>query len=214
MNMYSKIALVVLTTLIFTQTKGQATKQIYSSPELNTLVATAKTAAILPLKVSISYKKMPKNASAETIKEDEKKESIQMQQGMYTFLLRKSSDYTVSFQDPERTNALLKKAGVFENLDEVLSDSIAKILGVDIVIKASWNYAKTGSEAGAIASAVLLGVPKSTGSGQLVMQIYSGKSGELAWRMAKEMNESGFSSANELMERMMRKVGRNFPFEK
>jgi hypothetical protein len=31
--------------------------------------------------------------------------------------------------------------------------------------------------------------------------------------MSKEMDEGTFSSANELMERMMRKVGRNFPFE-
>jgi hypothetical protein len=46
------------------------------------------------------------------------------------------------------------------------------------------------------------------------MQIYGAKDGELAWRMSKEMNEGAFSSANELMERMMRKVGRVFPFEK
>ncbi len=206
------IYLIIIVFLSFFKTNGQATKQIYASPQLERLISTAKTAAILPFNVSISYKKMPKGATVESIKEDEKKESIQMQQGMYTFLLRKSDDYSVSFQDPERTNALLKKAGVFESFGELLYDSIAKILGVDVVIKSSWNYAKTGSEAGAIVSAVLLGVSKSTGSGQLVMQVYSGANGELAWRMSKEMNESGFSSANELMERMMRKVGRNFPF--
>ena len=84
---------------------------------------------------------------------------------------------------------------------------------VDAIIKSNWNYAKTGSEAGAIATAVLLGVSKPTGSGQLVMQVYDSKSGELAWRLSKEMNEGAFSSANLLMERMMRKVGRLFPFE-
>jgi hypothetical protein len=40
------------------------------------------------------------------------------------------------------------------------------------------------------------------------------KQAMLVWRMAKEMDEGTFSSANELMERMMRKVGRNFPFDK
>ena len=63
-------------------------------------------------------------------------------------------------------------------------------------------------------SGILLIVKSGTGSGQLVMQIYGAKDGELAWRMSKEMNEGAFSSANELMERMMRKVGRLFPFEK
>ena len=111
-------------------------------------------------------------------------------------------------------NSLLKKNGVFDNLDDVLSDSLCKILGVDAIIKSSWTYAKTGSEAGAIASALLLGVSKGTGSGQLVMQINSAKDGEMVWRMSKEMREYGLSSANALMERMMRNVGRVFPFQK
>lgn len=193
---------------------SQATKQIFSSPSLSATLAKAKTVAILPFNVAISYKKMPKGVTVENIREDEKKEGPQMQQGMYTFLLRKMNDYSVTFQDVERTNALLKKAGLIDNLNETLADSLCKILGVDAVIKSSWSYAKTGSEAGAIATALVFGVSKGVGSGQLVMQIYDGNSGEMVWRMAKEMNESVYSSANELMERMMRKVGRNFPFEK
>jgi hypothetical protein len=38
--------------------------------------------------------------------------------------------------------------------------------------------------------------------------------GETVWRMSKEMREYGLSSANALMERMMRNVGRVFPFQK
>jgi hypothetical protein len=136
------------------------------------------------------------------------------QEGMYTYLLRKSKDYTVSFQEVDRTNALLKKAGVFETVNEILADSLCKILGVDAVIKSSWSYQKTGSQAAAIATVFLLGVSTNTGTGQLVMQINRAKDGGMMWRMAKEMNEGAFSSANLLMERMMRKVGRIFPFEK
>jgi hypothetical protein len=193
---------------------SQSSKQTFSAPNLKEVISKAKTAAILPFNVTISYKKMPKGVSVENVKEEEKKEGPLMQQGMYTYLLRKADDYTVSFQDVDRTNALLKKAGLYDNYNEILADSICKILGVDIIIKSNWNYAKTGSEAGAIASALLLGFSKGTGSGQLVMQIYDGKTGELAWRMTKEMNEGTFSSANDLTERMMRKVGRNFPFDK
>jgi len=193
---------------------AQGSKQIFESPSLPTLISTAKKVAILPFKVSISYKKMPKGLTLEQIKDNELAESVQMQQGMYTYLLRKSDSYSVSFQEVDRTNAILKKAGVFNSLDEILPDSICKLLNVDAVIKSNWSYAKTGSEAGAIASAVLLGVSKGTGSGMLVMQINAAKDGEMAWRMSKEMNEGAFSSANELMERMMRKVGRLFPFEK
>ena len=157
---------------------------------------------------------MPKGVTVENIKEEEKVASIQMQEGMYTYLLRKSNDYSVSFQDVSRTNALLKKAGIFDNLDEVLADSICKVLGVDAVLKSTWTYEKTGSEAGAIISTLAFGVAKGVASGSLVLQLYGAKDGELAWRFYKEMNESAFSSASQLMERMMRKVGRNFPFEK
>jgi hypothetical protein len=193
---------------------AQSAKQIFESPDLKSMLYTAKTVAILPFKVSISYKRMPKNVTLDQIKNNEKAESGQMQEGMYTYLLRKSKDYSVSFQEVERTNALLKKAGVFESVDEVLADSLCKILGVDAVIKSSWSYQKTGSEGAAIATALLFGVATNTGSGQLVMQINRAKDGGMMWRMAKEMNEGAFSSANILMERMMRKVGRVFPFEK
>ncbi|WP_439506676.1 hypothetical protein [Sediminibacterium sp.] len=209
-----KFLLIFILSLSCYLLEAQGTKQTYSAPNLKEVIKRAKTAAILPFNVTISYKKMPKSVTVENIKEDEKKEGPQMQQGMYTYMLRKMDDYTVSFQDVDRTNALLKKAGIYDNYNEILPDSICKILGVDIVIKSNWNYSKTGSEAGAIASALLLGFAKGTGSGQLIMQIYDGKTGDVIWRMAKEMDEGTFSSANELMERMMRKVGRNFPFDK
>ena len=192
----------------------ESSKQEYKSPNLKLLVANAKAVAILPYKANISYKKMPKGVTVENIKEEEKVASTQMQEGMYTYLLRKSSDYSVTFQDVSRTNALLKKAGIYDNLDEVLADSICKVLGVDAIIKSTWTYEKTGSEAGAIISTLAFGVAKGVASGSLVLQLYGAKDGELAWRFYKEMNESAFSGASQLMERMMRKVGRNFPFEK
>lgn len=75
-------------------------------------------------------------------------------------------------------------------------------------------YQKTASEGGAIAKAVLFGAAGSkTASGQLVMQIKNGTDGTLLWRFSKTMDENVFSSASQLMERMMRKVSRNFPYE-
>ena len=86
-------------------------------------------------------------------------------------LLRKSDKYTVSFQDVTRTNALLKKAGIYDQVDEMTQDSLAKILGVDAVIKCKYSYQKTASEGGAIVKTVLCGTLGSkTGGGTLVMK--------------------------------------------
>lgn len=46
------------------------------------------------------------------------------------------------------------------------------------------------------------------------MQIKNGTDGILLWRFSKSMDETAFSSANQLMERMMKKVSRNFPYAK
>jgi len=195
--------------------KSSAQKQSYSSPNLKEAIKVHKMVAILPFRMTISYKRLPKGFDAEANKADEKKEGINMQQGMFTYLLRKSKSYTVQFQETERTNALLKKAGIYDKLDEMLQDSICKILGVDAVIKCSYDYEKTGSEAGAVAKTFLFGLGgNSKASGSLTMQIYNGANGSLLWRFYKEMDVGAFTSADALMERMMRKVARNFPYEK
>jgi hypothetical protein len=192
----------------------QATKQIYENPNLKAIISQEKTIAILPLRVTISFKKMPKNYDEANNAAQEKEEGLNMQQGMYTYLLRKANDYTVTFQDVDRTNILLKQAGIYDKLDQLTPDSICKILKVDGLIQASYAYEKTGSEAGAIVKTALFGYGGSTASGALTMQISHGADGALVWRFAKEMNEGVFSSANELMERMMKKIARNFPYEK
>jgi hypothetical protein len=206
--------LVSVSGFAFTQLAGEAAKQVYSAPNLAAAIATHKTIAILPFKATISYKRVPKNFDAALNAAEEQKMGENLQEGMYTYLLRKGSDYTVSFQEPARTNALLKQNNVYEKLDILPADSLAKILGVDAVIKASYAYEKTSSEGGAIAKSVIFGGMSSVASGDLTMQIYNGKDGALLWRFYKQMNEKLTSSANEMMVRMMKKVGRNFPYEK
>lgn len=193
----------------------ESSKQMFSTPNLKEAILNHKTVAIIPLKSSIYYKKMPKGMDAEMVMNEEKKMGYDMQGGMYTFLLRKADNYTVQFQEIDRTNVLLKKAGFAEKRDEFLPEDLCKILNVDAVVIANYSWSKTGSEAGAIAKSLIFGgLGGGVASGTLTMQIYEAKEGKLLWRFTKEMNEGAFSSANELMERMMRKVSRNFPYEK
>lgn len=200
------------TTLMLAQFEGS--KQIFESPKLGQLTAEHKTVAILPFKASISYKRLPKNFDAQTNRDEERKLGSSLQSGMYTYLLRKSDDYTVTVQDVERTNVLLKQNEVYDKIDEMTPDALAKILGVDAVIKCAYAYEKTSSEGLAIAKTLLIGFGTGkVASGEMTMNVYNGADGDLLWRFYKEMNEDVMSSANAVMERMMRKVGRNFPYE-
>ena len=194
-------------------TAQESAKQVFSSPNLAAEIYNHKTVAILPFKANISYKRMPKNYNSQTIKDEEIQLGYNLQSGMYTYLLRRANNYTVSVQDIEKTNTLLKQNKAFDNLDEFTTDQLAKFLGVDAVIKCSYSYEKTGSEGGAIVTTILFGVGN-VATGELTMAIYNGTDGDLLWRFYKQMNEDVFSSANAVMERMMRKVGRNFPYQK
>lgn len=212
-HLFTLLTAIAITNASFAQFEGS--KQIFNSPRLQTEISKHKKVAILPFTATISYKKLPKNFDKAANEQDQNNMALGMQQGMYTYLLRKADDYTVSFQDVERTNALLKQKGLYDKLNEVTQDSICKALGVDAVVKCAFSYERTSSEGGAIAKTVLLGSAfGKTASGSLTLQIYSGSDGELLWRFYKEMNEDVTSSANQVMERMMRKVARNFPYEK
>lgn len=169
----------------------------------------------MPFTAKISYKKQPKNFSAEANAAQELKMSKSIQSSMYTFLLRKGEKYTVSFQDVDKTNILLKKAGISEKLDEVTKDEIAKILGVDAVISGSFESEQSKSEGAAIATAVIFGgFGGKTGSGSLTMLLHNGSDGDLLWRFFKTMDDNLSASTDDLVESMMRKVSRNFPYLK
>lgn len=207
--------LVFLSCTCFSFSQFEGGKQVFSSPKLAVEIARHKVVAILPFQATITYKRLPKNFDADVKAADEQKLAISMQQGMYTYLLRKADDFTVTFQDVDRTNALLKQKGIYNNLNDLTQDSVCRALGVDAVIKSAYAYERTASDGGAIAKGILLGSAFSTtGNGSLTMQVYNGSDGELLWRFFKEMNENVMGNTNQVMERMMRKVARNFPYER
>lgn len=200
---------------LLTMAQYENAKQVFESPKLTEAVKAHKVVAILPFETSISFKKQPKDFNADAHKEKERKMATSIQSSMYTFLLRKSNNYTVEFQDVEKTNVLLKKAGMTDKIGDFTKDEIAKALGVDAVIGGKFETEQTRSEAGAIVTTVLFGgLGSKTGSGALTMTINDGANGDLLWRFFKSMNDSVFSSTDELVDRMMRKVSRNFPYSK
>jgi hypothetical protein len=214
--MNNSFKIVLVSSLLLLSIAGfSQDKQIFESPKIQEFISTHKKVAILPFNATIGYRKLPKDYNAEANKEVEMKLGYDMQSGMYTFLLRKSSDYTVEVQDVERTNAILKKNDLINKLTETAPEELAKVLGVDAVIKSSYTYQKTKSEGGAIVLTLLVGFGTgSVATGALTMQINDGKEGELVWRFYKQMSEDVMSSPATMMERMMRKVGRNFPYQK
>ena len=211
-KIYLLLSLISLSALSFGQA-FEGSKQIFESPKMKSMVDAHKIVAIIPYNVSITYKKQPKNFNVEANRDQEKTMSKSIQSSMYTFLLRKGKDYKVTFQDVDKTNILLKKAGMIDKLDEFTKDEIAKVLGVDAVIGGRYETEQTKSEGAAIASSILFGgLGGKTGTGSLTLTLNNGIDGELLWRFFKTMDDGIMSSTDDLIERMMRKVSRNFPY--
>ncbi len=200
------------TSFAFAQFEGA--KQIFESPKLTSEIATHKTVAIVPFTTKITYRKQPKNFNAEANRDQEMALSKSIQNSLYTFLLRKADNYTVSFQDVNKTNILLKKAGMEGKMDEFTADEVARALEVDAILGGVFETEQTKSESGAIVSAIAFGgLGGKTGTGTLTLTIYNGKDGELLYRFFKTMDDNIASSTDDLVERMMRKVSRKFPYQ-
>lgn len=206
--------LIFIITITFIGLQASAQKQIYESPSLKKDISQHKTVAILPFIVRISYKKPPKNYSAEANHQQELELGKKVQGSMYTFLLRKASNYTVKFQDVEKTNVILKRTKLSDSLDLHTKDEVAKALGVDAVIFGTYDQETTRSEAGAIVTTALFGFGGKTGDGTLTIQIANGNDGELLWRYTKKMDDNLWTSSDDVMEKQMRKLSRNFPYSK
>jgi hypothetical protein len=208
------LLLLLSTNLTFAQ-GFEGSKQIFESPKLKATIPTHRTVAILPFDAKITYRKQPKGFNAEANRDQEETMSKSIQASLYTFLLRKADNYSVSFQDVDKTNILLKKAGLYGKLDQATRDEVAKVLGVDAVLGGRFETEQTKTEGAAIASAVLFGgLGGKTGTGSLFLTLNNGNDGELLWRFFKTMDDGITSSTDDLVERMMRKVSRNFPYAK
>ena len=191
-----------------------AQKQIFEADNLKEVIAKHKKVAILPFNIAITHRKQNEALNAEFNRQQEETMSNSIQTSMYTFMLRKRKDYTVEFQDVEKTNILLKRAGVSDKINDLTKDEIAKILGVDAVISGKFENEQTRTDKQARNNVMWLGTGGKTGSGTLTMVLNDGTSGEMIWRFYKTMDDNYRKSTDDLVESMMRKLSRNFPYEK
>lgn len=100
-------------------------------------------------------------------------------------------------------------------MDVLTKDEICKALGVDAVLSGKYQIEQTKSEAGAIAMAVIFGgFGGKTGTGNLVLTLNNGTDGNLLWRFTKTLDDNIATSTDDVVEHMMRKVARNFPYAK
>lgn len=186
---------------------------IYKADNFEASKAKVKTVAILPFGCSIDSKRLPKNVTIETLKSSEQKTGYDVQSNVYTYFLQRSKDYTVSFQDIDRTNAILKKNNIaFEDI--LLKDKaeICTLLGVDAVVTGKISMSKPMSEGAAVALGLLVGAWGSTNKSDVALTIHD-KEAKLQWKYDYQASGSVGSSSENLAKALMKNASKRFPYK-
>ena len=200
----------LISTYSISQTK------LYVHPDGDNYAKNTQTIALLPLNVQVKLRpKQLKDFTSEQIEEMEKNESLDIQKGMHTWFLtrKKRGEFSKSIQTPQRTNALLKKAGIdIHTTSDYLPSELGKILGVDCVVTGSFETSKPMSDAASIAIGALFGAFGSTSSAVCNIDFYDTRDDELVVNYLKKINGSLGSDSQDLINILMRKVTRRIPY--
>jgi hypothetical protein len=186
--------------------------KIYYSPDAVERAAAHKIIAITPPKVSIAARK---KVDAEAMREQQKTESANFQQEMFSWMLKRKmqNKIHVEIQDVATTNAKLTKAGYFG--DAVMTPAeINEVLGVDAIITSNYALSKPMSEAGAVVVGVLFGAWGSTNETQVSLELHDAKTKKMLWNYNHKASGSIGSSPSRLVDDLMRHASKKMPYAK
>lgn len=187
---------------------------IYKATNFDNSRTTVKTLALIPFNVSIDSKRLPKGTNIETLKEYQEKTGYAIQNSAYSWFLKRQKDYSISFQDIDRTNALLKSADIsFDNIALKDKGELCKLLGVDGIISGKATMSRPMSEGAAITLGVLFGVWGPTNKTTTTLTIHDA-SGVLLWKYDYTASGSLGSSVENLTKALMRNASKRFPYKR
>lgn len=213
--MNKKILLSAIVMLAISTVWAQ-TKEIYTNPQFYSLAKDHQVLAILPFAAQISLRpNQMRNMSAEDLDRLEESEGKAVQNALQTYFLKQKGKQNlyVSFQDISQTNALLAKNNInTANVESFTSKELAEILGVDGIIHGLLSTNKPMSDGASAAMGLITGFYGSTNSGKCAININDGNTGELLWKYEKTLSRSLGSDTNTVINAMMRKASKKFPY--
>ena len=198
------LLIVVITALLFS-----SCAKIFYSPDAYTLARDQKTFAIIPPSVSIAANK---KIDAESMKEQQRTESLNFQKEMYSWMLKRKMQGRINqeIQEVETTNALLKKVGYPEN--PLTLTELCSVLGVDGIMSSNYSLSKPMSDVAAVAVAVIVGAWGSTNEVTVSLSINDCMNKKLIFNYDHKYSGSIGSSPARLVDELMREASKKMPY--
>ncbi|MBT8320850.1 MAG: DUF4136 domain-containing protein [Eudoraea sp.] len=189
-------------------------KDIYESVRFDELSKNHTTLAIIPFFTHLDLEQDLTKREQNRLEESEGKA---VQDALETYFGRgkKRKKFSVEFQNVENTNALLSQNKInYDNIDTYTIKQLSEILKVDGIISGNLDLNVLLSR----------GVPEKvsfidyllgdSNYGRIGIKISDGKTGKLLWKYENEITKKSGRNTTDLIEKMMRKMTRQFPYDK
>lgn len=193
-----------------------AQKNIYLSDQFETLSKDHKTLAILPFFATLHLKNGEKLTTEQRTKLADK-EGYTVQNAIETYFLKQKSKkkFSVNFQDTKETNALLKQHNIsIDNLDIYTTQQLSEILGVDGIISGNLTLTALISDGVSTDFDLISFITGNSDYGRIAIKITDGKQSKLLWKYEMEITRKTGKNTYEIIEEMMKKAARKFPYQK
>lgn len=172
--------------------------------------------AIIPFSVRlILLPKDLKEISRPQLKEIERVLGNDVQFILYRWLMKREKQglLKVKVQDPKMTRKTLAAAGILpENIKWHPPERLAEILEVDAIIKGRFQSRQLMSAGAAFAVRRMTAFWGSTHKATLDLNIHQGTNGKLFYHYTKTISRSNGDGIHPLVNALMRKASRKFPY--
>ncbi len=196
-------------------TRVNAQKDIYLSNRFDQLSQDHEELAIIPF---FTHLDLDEELSSGEMNRLEEQEGYAVQNALETYFGRgkKRKKFSVTFQNTEDTNAILKRNDItYSNIDRFTIKELSTLLEVDGIISGTLDLNILLSD----------GVPPEEFSfldyllgdanyGRIGIKISDGPTGKLLWKYEQEISRKSGKNTDELIDKMMKKAARKFPYDK
>jgi hypothetical protein len=226
-----KINLLTYSIAFFLLTLLSCSKRYYTAGNFEEKTEDHKVVAILPAEVTLSGKQ-PKNSTPEVVSQAEERESIDFQYALMNSILRHANTRkyitTVNFQDVNTTQKILEQNSIsVRDSWKKDDDELAKILGVDAVIRMNVRKQRYMSDEASYGIGVAKEVIYRTGVGSRVpvpnsvgktFDIYATcnllSDNQTLWNDNYKRSTDYDTHPNVIVEWITDSFGENFPYKK
>ena len=192
----------------------QGQKNIYESDRFEDLSADHKILAIIPFFTNLE---LDEDVDRLSLKKLEEREGYAVQDALETYFGRgkKRKKFSVDFQNTKNTNAILLQNEItYANIDTYTIKQLSEILGVDGIVSGNMDLNILLSEGIPSEFSFIDYILGDANYGRIGIKVSDGKTGKLLWKYEKEINKKSGRNTTDLIESMMKKATRKFPYDK